>query len=78
MLKICSPVIAEPLTDLINRSLDFQEIIKGVPQGSILGPVLFIIFIDDILRFLQKSKLYNYADDDTISYASCSIPDLVT
>ena len=47
----------------------FQDIIKGVPQGSILGPILFNIFINDIFGFVKHSTLYNYADDNTVSHA---------
>ena len=47
-----------------------MRIIKGVPQGSILGPVLFNIFINDIFDFITKCNLYNYADDNTISFES--------
>ena len=43
-----------------------------------MGPtVLFIIFLNDIFYFIHNSELYNYADDNTLSYADTDIQNTI-
>ena len=51
----------------------WEKIIKGVPQGSILGPLLFNVFLNDIFFFVSQAVIYNYADDNTLYFIHANI-----
>ena len=50
-----------------NINSPFNDIISGVPQGSVVGSILFNAFFNDFFFFIQHAIIHNFADDNILS-----------
>ena len=55
-----------------------QRIRTGVPQGSVLGPLLFLLYINDLHQVIKDSRIAMFADDTTVLNAGDKISPLIT
>ena len=58
--------LRQQCTDLDGTLSDWMDVELGVPQGSILGPILFLIYVNDINNCDNTARFVKFADDTTV------------
>ena len=63
-------------TKIKNSISEKREILCGVPQGSVLGPLLFLVYLNDICNSSNLLDFFLFADDTNLLYADRSLKNL--
>ena len=74
--KKCCTVICKQFIFYNGISSDVKSITCGVPQGSVLGPLLFLLYINDLPNISDKLNFFLFADDTNIYYESDNLKEL--
>lgn len=64
------------VTKIEESKSDTYDVNIGTPQGSVLGPLLFLLFVNDLPNYITEGKVFMYADDTTIVVSDAQ-PDIV-
>lgn len=65
------------IVDIDTTMSDEKPLLTGVPQGTILGPLLFIIFFNDFQEVLVHSQVIQYADDTVILFSHSDLHTII-
>ena len=63
----------------INNTLsEFNKVISGVPQCSIMGPILFNCFFNDFYYVIENANVHNFTDDNTLTTFAQNVCNLIS
>ena len=63
-------------TEYKGTKSDEHVLTHGVPQGSVLGPLLFLLYVNDLPNFINKGRCILFADDTNILHSSTNVHQL--